>query len=200
MPRAAAYRSLHGATSGARNVCITLGCNQAVPGNPCPEGGGESGIRTHGSVATTPVFKTGALNRSAISPFYVASRRLRGVAGFASTASMRPPAFGLRVKTGALNRSAISPFYVASRRLRGVAVRTRTTHRSARSARKPMHWRCYGHGRARHACRLAPPHPTDAHAGSGGSHADAEAPGKAAHRAARTVMRRQAAGRPPIVA
>jgi hypothetical protein len=30
--------------------------------------GGEGGIRTHGTVARTPVFKTGALNRSATSP------------------------------------------------------------------------------------------------------------------------------------
>ncbi len=32
-------------------------------------GGGWGGIRTHGSVATTPVFKTGALNRSATHPY-----------------------------------------------------------------------------------------------------------------------------------
>src|SRR5690242_7037899 len=31
-------------------------------------GGGESGIRTHGRFDPSPVFKTGALNRSAISP------------------------------------------------------------------------------------------------------------------------------------
>ena len=37
--------------------------------------GGESGIRTHGGIATTPVFKTGALNRSAISPYSAAFRR-----------------------------------------------------------------------------------------------------------------------------
>jgi hypothetical protein len=30
--------------------------------------GGESGIRTRGPVARSPVFKTGAFNRSAISP------------------------------------------------------------------------------------------------------------------------------------
>ena len=30
--------------------------------------GGGSGIRTHGELAPTPVFKTGALNRSAIPP------------------------------------------------------------------------------------------------------------------------------------
>jgi hypothetical protein len=31
--------------------------------------GGEGEIRTRGGIATTPVFKTGALNRSATSPF-----------------------------------------------------------------------------------------------------------------------------------
>ena len=31
-------------------------------------GGGESGIRTHGTVARTPVFETGAFVHSAISP------------------------------------------------------------------------------------------------------------------------------------
>ncbi len=30
--------------------------------------GGESGIRTHGTLTSSPVFKTGAFNRSAISP------------------------------------------------------------------------------------------------------------------------------------
>jgi hypothetical protein len=30
--------------------------------------GGGSGIRTHGDIAASPVFKTGALNRSAIPP------------------------------------------------------------------------------------------------------------------------------------
>ena len=30
--------------------------------------GGEGGIRTHGRVAPAPVFKTGAINRSATSP------------------------------------------------------------------------------------------------------------------------------------
>jgi hypothetical protein len=35
----------------------------------CKGIGGESGIRTHGGRKTTPVFKTGALNRSAISPY-----------------------------------------------------------------------------------------------------------------------------------
>ena len=30
--------------------------------------GGQSGIRTHGTLTRTPVFKTGALNRSAICP------------------------------------------------------------------------------------------------------------------------------------
>jgi hypothetical protein len=36
--------------------------------NEVTETGGEGGIRTHGTVARTPVFKTGALNRSATSP------------------------------------------------------------------------------------------------------------------------------------
>ncbi len=31
--------------------------------------GGEGGIRTHGDVAATPVFKTGAFNHSATSPY-----------------------------------------------------------------------------------------------------------------------------------
>ena len=30
--------------------------------------GGEGGIRTHGTLASTPVFKTGAINHSATSP------------------------------------------------------------------------------------------------------------------------------------
>ena len=34
----------------------------------CGISGGESGIRTHGTVSRTPVFKTGAFSRSAISP------------------------------------------------------------------------------------------------------------------------------------
>ena len=34
-------------------------------------GGGESGIRTHGTVNRTPVFETGAFVRSAISPWRV---------------------------------------------------------------------------------------------------------------------------------
>ena len=48
----------------------------------CVSGGG-SGIRTHGGIATTPVFKTGALNRSAISPLQVVPPfRGAGDAGF----------------------------------------------------------------------------------------------------------------------
>ena len=48
--------------------------------------GGGSGIRTHGELAPTPVFKTGALNRSAIPPEWRATRnapsppKSRGVA------------------------------------------------------------------------------------------------------------------------
>jgi hypothetical protein len=36
--------------------------------------GGGSGIRTHGELAPTPVFKTGALNRSAIPPHNVSNQ------------------------------------------------------------------------------------------------------------------------------
>ena len=38
--------------------------------------GGEGGIRTHGRVAPSPVFKTGAFNRSATSPFSVKAMKL----------------------------------------------------------------------------------------------------------------------------
>ena len=38
--------------------------------------GGEGGIRTHGRVAPSPVFKTGAFNRSATSPFSVKTMKL----------------------------------------------------------------------------------------------------------------------------
>ena len=38
--------------------------------------GGEGGIRTHGRVAPSPVFKTGAFNRSATSPFSVTIMKL----------------------------------------------------------------------------------------------------------------------------
>ncbi len=74
--------------------------------------GGESGIRTHGRFDPSPVFKTGALNRSAISPLLLPLSR----GAFApcrfyhrpeGRCSLRPAAFA--VKTGALNRSAISP-------------------------------------------------------------------------------------------
>lgn len=36
--------------------------------------GGEGGIRTHGCLAATPVFKTGALDRYATSPRLVVSK------------------------------------------------------------------------------------------------------------------------------
>lgn len=36
--------------------------------------GGEGGIRTHGTLARTPVFKTGAFDHSATSPQCVADR------------------------------------------------------------------------------------------------------------------------------
>ena len=39
--------------------------------------GGEGEIRTRGGIATTPVFKTGALNRSATSPKVAKHTRLR---------------------------------------------------------------------------------------------------------------------------
>ena len=34
-----------------------------------PQNGGESGIRTHGTLACSPVFKTGSFDRSDISPY-----------------------------------------------------------------------------------------------------------------------------------
>ena len=37
---------------------------------------GESGIRTHGPISESPVFKTGAFNHSAISPIYFATLKL----------------------------------------------------------------------------------------------------------------------------
>ena len=40
--------------------------------------GGSGGIRTHGGIATTPVFKTGALNRSATLPSDCCAPRSRG--------------------------------------------------------------------------------------------------------------------------
>src|SRR3546814_18445316 len=43
--------------------------------------GGWGGIRTHGELAPTPVFKTGALNRSATHPLR-ASRSWRGVISY----------------------------------------------------------------------------------------------------------------------
>src|ERR1700743_1561242 len=43
--------------------------------SPAP-GGGWGEIRTHGELAPTPVFKTGALNRSATYPSYVFYRGL----------------------------------------------------------------------------------------------------------------------------
>ena len=38
--------------------------------------GGEGGIRTHGTLARTPVFKTGALNHSATSPMQSDHRQM----------------------------------------------------------------------------------------------------------------------------
>ena len=39
--------------------------------------GGGGGIRTHGTLSRTPVFKTGALNRSATPPAQAHSRNIR---------------------------------------------------------------------------------------------------------------------------
>src|SRR5690606_1575091 len=85
--------------------------------------GGESGIRTHGRFDPSPVFKTGALNRSAISPKLLpALRRLRAVfAGVTSGWAAVPCGLRPTGQTGALNRSAISPELLpARRRLRAV--------------------------------------------------------------------------------
>jgi hypothetical protein len=60
--------------------------------NGCHSGGGCE-IRTHGCLATSPVFKTGALNRSANPPF----RRLPGAAA----------KFNQTAKTGALDSTVI---------------------------------------------------------------------------------------------
>jgi hypothetical protein len=56
-----------------RNVNAELGCQDRSCRRRAgifyvPKFGGGSGIRTHGGIAATPVFKTGALNRSAIPP------------------------------------------------------------------------------------------------------------------------------------
>jgi hypothetical protein len=52
--------------------------------------GGESGIRTHGGLAPTPVFKTGALNHSTISPVSLAEQ----------TAGWTLPSLGQPLKVG----------------------------------------------------------------------------------------------------
>jgi hypothetical protein len=79
--------------------------------------GGESGIRTHEELAPLPVFKTGAFNRSAISPIsYLAPVSQTGTGfGFDITSllrremSLRQRPMRTSAKTGAFNRSAISP-------------------------------------------------------------------------------------------
>lgn len=50
--------------------CLPIKPNQifSLKINGLETTGGESGIRTHGRFDPSPVFKTGALNRSAISP------------------------------------------------------------------------------------------------------------------------------------
>ena len=47
--------------------------------------GGEGGIRTHGPLTGTPVFKTGAFNRSATSPRPVLALELSGLRGRAAS-------------------------------------------------------------------------------------------------------------------
>jgi hypothetical protein len=88
--------------------------------------GGEGGIRTLEGLAPLPVFKTGAINRSATSPnFRLVTRptRLRVEnrhAGFIrAVLALTPPGPALpggyrslpatSIKTGAINRSATSP-------------------------------------------------------------------------------------------
>src|SRR3546814_11479543 len=60
--------------------------------------GGESGIRTHGRFDPSPVFKTGALNRSAISPEWmrVGAGGLSHARRFAQQLSRRPFVDGAR--------------------------------------------------------------------------------------------------------
>src|SRR3979409_1689267 len=43
-------------------------CAEEAPTETLRAGGGRGGIRTHGTLAGTPVFKTGALNHSATLP------------------------------------------------------------------------------------------------------------------------------------
>src|SRR6185312_233429 len=84
--------------------------------------GGESGIRTHGRLAPTAVFKTAALNHSAISPLSLPAKAryarrygslVPGILPFTPSGPAAAPlsasASCLRVKTAALNHSAISP-------------------------------------------------------------------------------------------
>src|SRR5690606_30888607 len=77
----------------ASSACTTSGATRMGLASPAGTGG-ESGIRTHGRFDPSPVFKTGALNRSAISPNFslLQPRCSRSVAGFASTSWRRPPA------------------------------------------------------------------------------------------------------------
>ena len=106
----------------SRRICRTGGfSSQSSPSEmqnaPCGAlciSGGESGIRTHGSVTTTAVFKTAALNRSAISPELVVCCKARAARHYGSFTSgipgsspgQAPPS---RQAPAALNRSAISP-------------------------------------------------------------------------------------------
>ena len=54
-----------GATDRDQRDLVLSWSRRGTAGTEC---GGEGGIRTHGGVSPTPVFKTGALNRSATSP------------------------------------------------------------------------------------------------------------------------------------
>ena len=81
--------------------------------------GGECEIRTHEDLATLPVFKTGAFNRSANSPVII----YQPLPVLAAAAALNLPNFNCgklayasahnpRAKTGAFNRSANSPVIV----------------------------------------------------------------------------------------
>ena len=56
-----------GTKSGTKNLWLLL--NRLKVLGKYKRNGGEGGIRTHDGLAPMPVFKTGAFNRSATSPF-----------------------------------------------------------------------------------------------------------------------------------
>ena len=70
--------------------------------------GGRGGIRTHGTVARTPVFKTGALNHSATLPVL----RNQIVGGCTDRAPVDPPAGLLPYRLRVRQRSANNPQYI----------------------------------------------------------------------------------------